>query len=667
MFCRKCGKGLSASIKFCGSCGTLSKFFKGKNQPIKVAAKAPRDKYVSPIYSEPKPSYKTPPIQPEVVATPNISRIFVILAVVSILVISSLWTYKNYGDSDEEEIVETISETQDATGATLHIQLNSWRTKDHGQDPQSLPDPWIRIYTENEYRKTKAWKDSLEWYGDIEFEFGIQEYNETLGVAIEFYDSDGGAFHNPDIGNSELMDINPNLPGSSAESKRIGFWYNFSTAEEGSCVMPFDQTICTESVDRSSGLPRYNSIEIEVNGEDDGGNADEFDSYLRFVVWWEKDEPNLPDDFTTKDSDGDTVVNYLDYNDQMDIGVTITIDEFGFDSSYYEYMNLEVFINGDSRYLLGQTGDAIRIEGGEMQSFDESFFVDIDETKEYSIIQFVAYSSGSLFDSNFDLNGQADNSNILTLYFYSYSGELSENYNDGYADGSNDSGTDAVTDAMLRYSVVLTDTASLGELRSFDWHYESKSYHLDLNVDPDVYYYFKGLNHDLSFDVDWPAGYAQFTTPDEKYVKDLANDLNNMAISEGFNELETANFILSFVQTIDYKVDNYTNYQGIQEYPKYPVEMLWDGQGDCEDSAALYASLMEALGYDAVLLLFLGEGEGHAAIGISVSGASGMSYRYDGVDYYYAETTDTGPSIGFDPTYYFYGLDMSQATYTYDV
>jgi hypothetical protein len=126
MFCRKCGKGLSTSIKFCGSCGTPSRFFKGKYQPIEAAAKAPRDKYVSPIYSEPKPFYKTAPIQPEVEATPNVSRIFVILAVVSILVISSLWTYKNYGPDEEE--IETISETQNATGATLHIQLNSWRT-----------------------------------------------------------------------------------------------------------------------------------------------------------------------------------------------------------------------------------------------------------------------------------------------------------------------------------------------------------------------------------------------------------------------------------------------------------------------------------------------------------------------------------------------------------
>ena len=95
--------------------------------------------------------------------------------------------------------------------------------------------------------------------------------------------------------------------------------------------------------------------------------------------------------------------------------------------------------------------------------------------------------------------------------------------------------------------------------------------------------------------------------------------------------------------------------------------MLWDGQGDCEDSSALYASLMGALDYDVVLLLFIGDPEGHAAIGISVDGASGKSYSYNSNDYYYAETTDTGTLIGFDPEFYFYGLDMTQATYTYEV
>ena len=122
-----------------------------------------------------------------------------------------------------------------------------------------------------------------------------------------------------------------------------------------------------------------NLVEIEVDGKDDNNNdANQFDSYIRFVIWWElKKEPNLSDDFYTLDSDGDGVKNYLDYNDEIDVGINVTIDEFGIVSNYDEYMNLEVFINGDSRYLLGQTGDSIHIQGGQMQSFDESFFFDI--------------------------------------------------------------------------------------------------------------------------------------------------------------------------------------------------------------------------------------------------------------------------------------------------
>ena len=219
----------------------------------------------------------------------------------------------------------------------------------------------------------------------------------------------------------------------------------------------------------------------------------------------------------------------------------------------------------------------------------------------------------------------------------------------------------------MNYAIEITDTRSIGEQRNFEWVYDGKIYTHEMNINPDVYYVFKALEHDVSSEWDWPAGYARFTTPDEQYVINLAQDLNEMAVLEGFTDLETSNFILSFVQTIDYKPENYSNYQGIQDYPKYPVEMLWDGQGDCEDSSALYASLMEALGYDAVLLLFLGDVIGHAAIGISVSGATGKSYEYGGVDYYYAETTDTGPSIGLDPAPYFPGLDTDEATFTYDV
>ena len=672
IFCRKCGKKLSASVKFCGLCGAQSKFPKEITKSNnRMDLEKPKDRDNQSPYARKEFPYTPLQTIPKNKESPNKVHILITLAVISTLLGTSLWFYKNYEGAEDEEKSTAEGNELMTSDATVHIQLNSWRTQDLGQDALSFPDPWLRIYTDSgEYRNTKVWKDSLEWYGDIEFEFDLQEYNDSLGIAIELYDSDDQSSQNPRVSNSTLMDINPNLSGSTSESKRIGFWYNLSMENNGVCVTAFEiEDSCQESVSLSSGLPRYNLVEIEVDGKDDNNNnANQFDSYIRFVIWWElKKEPNLSDDFYTLDSDGDGVKNYLDYNDEMDIGINVILDEFGIVSNYDEYINLEVFINGDSRYLLGQTGDSIHIQGGQMQSFDESFFFDIDDTMEYTIIQFVAYSSGWLFNSNFDLNGDLDNSNILTLYFYSNTGELSENYKEGYADGSTDVGADAVTDAMLQYTVVITDTATLGDLRSFEWNYGLKNYQYEMYIDSDIYYEFKSLDHDLSDEYDWPDGYARFTTPDEQYVINLANDLNSIAVSEGFTDLETANFILSFVQTIDYKVDNYTNYQGIQEYPKYPIEMLWDGQGDCEDSSALYASLMEALGYDAVLLLFLGDIEGHAAIGVSVPGATGKSYRYSGMDYYYAETTDTGPSIGNDPTYNFPGLDMSQSSYIYNV
>jgi len=670
MFCRICGKKLSHSTKFCNCCGTASNFFKKESKSIKINnKKLYKNREQPPRYSYPKTELPVAPIskQTNKESTPKQFRILVTLILAFMLIFSSFWVFKGLNEANVEDSLNPDDNFELISDAIFHIQITSWRIE--SQDLSSLPDPWIKVFTDDDiYRNTEAWKDSLEWYGNIEFEFEIKDRNNSLGIGIELYDLESQSFKNPGVSESRLIDINPNLSGSNAESQRIGFWYNLSDNQEKSCITGFTSaTLCEESVSLSSGLPMHNVIEMSLDGSSDEGN-DEIDASISFIVWWEPNE-NLEQDeaFYTTDSDGDGTLDYLDYNDEMDVGVTITLDEFGIFSNYAEYMNLEVFINGDSRYLLGQTGDSIYLEGGELYTFDEEFFFDIDDSKEYSIIQFVAYSSGWLFNSKFDLNGNLDNSNILTLYFYSNNGTLSNNYNEGYADGSNDAGGDTVTNARLEYSVVITDTASLGEERSFAWSYDSKSYSYDLYLNPDTYYEFKSKDHDLYDENDWPDGYARFTTPNEQYVINLANDLNDIAKSEGFTDLETANFILTFVQTIDYKVDNYTNYQGIQEYPKYPIEMLWDGQGDCEDSSALYASLMGALDYDVVLLLFIGNPEGHAAIGISVAGASGKSYSYNGNNYYYAETTDTGTLIGFDPEFYFYGLDMNQASYTYDV
>ena len=663
MYCRKCGTTISGSAKFCRVCGQALRTVKSDSiWPYpKSLPEALLPHEMAPLTSG--------PIQIGYEGDSSHWKYWGAGITGFILILAGIWFALDYegnsGDSDGD-IYSDSDDTVTPTGdAEVHIQFTSWETENQGQDSGSLPDPWIRVVTDSgEYQSSKIWANTIEWYGALEFKFDIGNDATAIGIGIELYHSDGSLTHNPQVDESLLMDINPEISGLNAESRRIAFWYNFT---DSSCITAFAlQSECEEGNSLSSGLPRHNVVEISADGKLDG-KTDEFDSRVNFVVWWEaKNYETSPEGFYTEDSDRDGVVDYLDYNDEMDVGLTITLKEFGIATNYGEYMNVEVFIDGDSRYLLGQTGDSLLVQGGDWHSFEESFFFDIDDSQEYSVIQIATYSTGWLFTSNFDLNGNVDHHNILTVFFYTH-GEIGENYNEGYADGREDAGNDAVTDAFLNYAIEITDTRSIGEQRNFEWVYDGEVYTHEIHIDPDVYYAFKSLEHDLSSEWDWPAGYARFTTPDEQYVINLAQDLNEMAVLEGFTDLETSNFILSFVQTIDYKPENYSNYQGIQDYPKYPVEMLWDGQGDCEDSSALYASLMEALGYDAVLLLFLGDVIGHAAIGISVSGATGKSYEYGGVDYYYAETTDTGPSIGLDPAPYFPGLDTDEATFTYDV
>ena len=100
------------------------------------------------------------------------------------------------------------------------------------------------------------------------------------------------------------------------------------------------------------------------------------------------------------------------------------------------------------------------------------------------------------------------------------------------------------------------------------------------------------------------------------------------------------NFAASFVQNLKYETER-------EEYPNYPVETLVDKGGDCEDTAILTAALLQAMGYDAVLIRFSPPKEGdagHMAVGVAVTGVSGgRSYSYDGQTYYYLETTSSWP------------------------
>jgi len=186
-----------------------------------------------------------------------------------------------------------------------------------------------------------------------------------------------------------------------------------------------------------------------------------------------------------------------------------------------------------------------------------------------------------------------------------------------------------------------TITYDGGEGAVFSWEYQSIDYSISLSLSEGTYDYYKSKDHTCCYE---DEDYLKYSTPNAGYVVEIAQSLENMAIENGYTtQLEKAEFILAFVGTIPYVLDPEDDY----DHPKYPIETLWENGGDCEDSSALYSSIMEALGYETILVLVDVKSEpsdpwgGHVLVGIYIPGHSGESFSLSGDSkpYYIAETT----------------------------
>ena len=142
-----------------------------------------------------------------------------------------------------------------------------------------------------------------------------------------------------------------------------------------------------------------------------------------------------------------------------------------------------------------------------------------------------------------------------------------------------------------------------------------------------------------------------------------ADQLRADAISKGYtSDIDILRYIYAFVGQIQYAYDlDTTNFS---EYPKYPLEMLYDRSGDCEDSSALFISLVEYLGYDAGLMLGMvkatedDEWGGHAWPVVALDNHEGWSINGVGakanLTYYFVESTayyEGSSDIGVNPWY----------------
>jgi len=369
--------------------------------------------------------------------------------------------------------------------------------------------------------------------------------------------------------------------------------------------------------------------------------------------WVDFDGDGIGDNADT-DDDNDGVLDIYDVNDFADTALKLTFDYFKvlIDMDYWDTQSetyICLYLEGENVGCEPSTGGSYwSMSTNTLYSLDSEYYLDLPEDESTHHIQICAWDQDALDDDRIDINPASAN-NCYNQYVNSTSSM-------GYSVTQTASGTGDGTgyDGELVFSYELFDFRNQ-LFTTYEWDFGSGTYYLDWSLEYDTYSYYKNLDHTIYSDDD----YQYYSTPDALYVIELANELENMATNYGYDsDLELAEFVLAFVRAIPYQYD--IDGMGAYEYPKYPIEMLWEGAGDCEDAAALYISLMEALGFDAVLILVDVKNSddddwgGHAMPGIHIPNHSGTYYYWTSgskanIPYYLAEATGGTSSIGGDP------------------
>jgi hypothetical protein len=191
-----------------------------------------------------------------------------------------------------------------------------------------------------------------------------------------------------------------------------------------------------------------------------------------------------------------------------------------------------------------------------------------------------------------------------------------------------------------------------------EWSYRGSIWTYETQILKSGYEYFRQRPRtpDYSEYVDNPL--------DDEWMEYLGNLLENSAKDKGWDDFDTVSFVLAFVQSWPYTSDDVT--AGYDEYPRYPVETIVDGGGDCEDTSILFSSLVRAMGYGTVLLVL--EEDEHMGVGVKISENivndwdRDYSLTYytaaDGGIYAYCETSGEGWELGHKPE------DLKSATAT---
>lgn len=125
-------------------------------------------------------------------------------------------------------------------------------------------------------------------------------------------------------------------------------------------------------------------------------------------------------------------------------------------------------------------------------------------------------------------------------------------------------------------------------------------------------------------------------------VHKLASELRNYTNLQNLSSLEEALCAVSIARCIPYARDTETH--DAPNWADYPVELLYDERGDCEDHAILAAALLHLLGHTVALYWIELDHSAHIALGYHAPFENGPLSLADekGTVFHYVETVPVG-------------------------
>lgn len=172
--------------------------------------------------------------------------------------------------------------------------------------------------------------------------------------------------------------------------------------------------------------------------------------------------------------------------------------------------------------------------------------------------------------------------------------------------------------------------------RTYTWTYNREEYTIDIAIPETMLEYYSGKERYGTEDY---RGYLLHPY-DDLFIRVITGEFDRVIGLTELTEDDKVGLITSFVQSLEYEQDPAT-----LEYPKFPVETLSDGGGDCEDTSILMGHLLKELGIKTALIHL----PDHMALAIEGE-STGFGWILENTSYYYMETTATGWKLGDVPS-----------------